>query len=324
METDEVDAVFKTHADSVMNLRSLSLSPVVQNLDRVRTEYRKEGNIMRTARMWARTLTNANGNSLQCNVENGGDNQRAQLLVPADKLNMSRTALIEYKESISPFSMREDNFLKRVTQAHQAEIYVPTAVAHHNLDLIKGMSPATTWTNAPASIGQPPQSTTLTSYRPSNTGTKQDKQHSATATQAFPDLLPSFQNKSDTQNRLENTQQSLTDTNTTSSLMTKSHATQQRFQDLENAICQQNNDTRLHQEEFVRMNTRFDEVESGVLMTMALCKDTSQNVLELRRETNDNLLSMRQEAATQAAQFRNTFANMTQQIIHSMANNTRE
>ncbi len=64
METDEVDAGFKTHADFVANLRSLSQSPVVQNLDKVRTEHRKEGNIMRTARMWAKTLTDADGYSL--------------------------------------------------------------------------------------------------------------------------------------------------------------------------------------------------------------------------------------------------------------------
>ncbi|KAI2511594.1 hypothetical protein MHU86_2848 [Fragilaria crotonensis] len=320
METEEVDAVFQTHADFVANLRSLSLSPVVQNLDRVRTEHRKEGNILRTARMWAKTLTDADGNSLQCDAENGGDNQRAQLLVPVDKVNMARAALIAYKESISPYSMREDNFLKRITQAHPAEIYVPTEAAHHNLDLIKGMSPATTWTNAPASIRKPPQSQNMNAYRPPNTSKQDNPQRSATVTQAFPDLSPRFQNKTDTQNRLDNTQHSITDTNTTSSLMTKSLATQQRFQDLENAIRQQNIDTRLHQAEFLRMNTRFDELEGRVLTTMAFCKDTSQNVLELRRETNDNLLSMRQEAATQAAEFRDAFANMTQ-IIHSMAIN---
>ncbi|KAI2505071.1 hypothetical protein MHU86_9347 [Fragilaria crotonensis] len=161
----------------------------------------------------------------------------------------------------------------------------------------------------------------MNAYRPPNTSKQDNSQRSATVTQAFPDLSPRFQNKTDTQNRLDNTQHSITDTNTTSSLMTKSLATQQQFQDLENAIRQQNIDTRLHQAEFLRMNTRFDELEGRVLTTMAFCKDTSQNVLELRRETNDNLLSMRQEAATQAAEFRDAFANMTQ-IIHSMAINT--
>lgn len=127
----------------------------------------------------------------------------------------------------------------------------------------------------------------------------------------------------DTQTRLDNsTQHSLTDTrSTTSSLMTKSLATQQRFQDLENAIRQQNSATRTHQAEFVSMNNRFDELEGRVLTTMDFCKDTSQNVLaELCKETNDNLLRMRQEAWTQAAEFREAFANMTQ-IFYSTTNN---
>jgi hypothetical protein len=39
--------------------------------------------------------------------------------------------------------MKENNFLKRVTQAHPAKIYILMAAAHHNLELIKGSSPAT-------------------------------------------------------------------------------------------------------------------------------------------------------------------------------------
>ena len=197
-----------------------------------------------------------------------------------DKVNMARAALIEYKESISPYSMREDNFMKRITQAHQVEIYVPTEAAHHNLDLIKGMSPATTWTNTPASIRKPPQTQKSNFYRPPNTGKHDTSQRPVTEKLTFPDLSPRFQTKTDTHNSSDNTQQSITDTNATSSLMTRSLATQQQFQDLENAIRQQNIDTRLHQAEFLRMNTRFDELEGRVLTTMAFCKDTSQNVLE--------------------------------------------
>ena len=181
---------------------------------------------MRTACACAKPLTDTEGNSLQCNAENGGDNQQSQLLVPADKLNMAWWLLQEYKESISPFSMRENNFLKRVTQAHPAKIYVPTAAAHHNLDLIKGLSPETTWKNAPASIRQPPQRQPHPIYQPPKTD-KQDKQKPPTTKRDYPDLPTRKHPKTDNQNRPDNTQQSLTDTNTTSSLMTKSLATQQ-------------------------------------------------------------------------------------------------
>ena len=51
---------------------------------------------MRTAWASAKTLTDVEGNSLQCDIENGGDNQRAQLLVTADKLNMAQQFSQDY------------------------------------------------------------------------------------------------------------------------------------------------------------------------------------------------------------------------------------
>jgi hypothetical protein len=113
MATDDVDALFQTHVDFVASIRCLSLSPLVQNNDRVRTEYRKEGNHLSTARIWAKMLVDEGGNSLQCDVENGGTNQRAQLLVPFKNLNKSQTALKEYKEAISPFNLRENSFTEK-------------------------------------------------------------------------------------------------------------------------------------------------------------------------------------------------------------------
>ena len=59
---------------------------------------------MRTARAWAKTLTDEEENSLQCNAENGGVDQRAQLPVPADKLNMAQQLLQECKKA-SPCSL---------------------------------------------------------------------------------------------------------------------------------------------------------------------------------------------------------------------------
>ena len=150
--------------------------------------------------------------------------------------------LQEYKESISSFSMREKHFLKRVTQANPTKIYVPTPAAHHNLDLIKGLSLATTWKNAPASIRQPPQKKTQSMNQPPKTYNL-DKQKLETAKQDLQNLSARLHCKSDIPNWPDNTQQSLTDASTTSSLMAKSHAMQQRFQELENTFCQLNTDT---------------------------------------------------------------------------------
>jgi hypothetical protein len=47
---------------------------------------------------------------------------------------------------------------------------------------------------------------------------------------------------------------------------------------------------------------------------MTFCKDTSQNVLELRKETNENILRLRQEASAQAEELRKMFLDMTRII----------
>ena len=62
--------------------------------------------------------------------------------------------------------MRENNFMKKVAQAHPAEIYILTAVTHHIQDFIKGLSPAMTWKNVRVSIRQPPQRQSQSIYHP--------------------------------------------------------------------------------------------------------------------------------------------------------------
>jgi hypothetical protein len=166
------------------------------NIDRVRTEYRTEGNILRTARLWAKTLLDEEGNSLRCDAENGLDNQRAHLLVPTENLNRARQALAIYKESISSFSLRENHFAERIAQAHPAEIYVPTAAANHNLDLIKGLIATTTWENAPPSIWQPPNNTSPTpNISTSKYGTPDQKtfRHCAKRVSRFDPPIPNQQ-----------------------------------------------------------------------------------------------------------------------------------
>ena len=86
MSNSEVDSIFQTHADFVKNTRFLPLSPVVQNVDRIRTEHKTTGTVERSTRSWAVTLKDAKGNSLNCDAENGGDNRRAQILVPMENI----------------------------------------------------------------------------------------------------------------------------------------------------------------------------------------------------------------------------------------------
>ena len=65
------------------------------------------------------------------------------------------------------------------------------------------------------------------------------------------------------------------------------------------------------------MNNWFDKLVGWVLTAMALCKDTSENILELCQETNNNPFCMQQEVAIKAADLETAFAEVIQ-IIQSM------
>ena len=120
---DEVDCLFKTHAEFTANIRTLPLAPLVQNIDRLRSEYNpNQTTIERSTRDWAESLVDEHGKSLKCDVENGGSNRAVQLLVPKDKMPMASSALRAYKKRISPFNQREIGFSDRVNSTH------PTAI----------------------------------------------------------------------------------------------------------------------------------------------------------------------------------------------------
>ena len=78
-------------------------------------------------------------------------------------------------------------------------------------------------------------------HQPTKTD-KHDKQKSETVKWDFLNLWTKLHHKTEIPNRPDNTQQSLTDTNTTSSLITK-YLAMQLFQEFENAIPQLNTDT---------------------------------------------------------------------------------
>ncbi len=114
--TNKVDAVFQAHSDFITSAWCLSLSPAIQTFWQSATWVYKEGNMMRTARMWAKTLIDNDGKQSEMWRERGQhnedckdvgrniDRQRWQqsemwLLVPANNLNIARRAIIDYKES---------------------------------------------------------------------------------------------------------------------------------------------------------------------------------------------------------------------------------
>jgi hypothetical protein len=83
MSTAEEGSTFHTHANCMADIQTISMAPTIQNVDLIRTENCGLTILDRSNRNWATSLIDYNGNHLQCNADNGGDNKRAQHLVPA-------------------------------------------------------------------------------------------------------------------------------------------------------------------------------------------------------------------------------------------------
>jgi hypothetical protein len=321
MTPAEVDDLFQTHEDFISNTRTLSLAPLVKNIDLNRTEYNQNNTkiLERTTREWTASLRDPDGSSWKCDVENGSDNREVKLIVPLENLDKARLALKQYKESIAPFNMRENTFSERINQAHPTEIYVPTIVATNNLSFVQKLSSSSIWANAPASI-KISTSTNAGNYTAPNFSTT-DYPPLRNIHRQLP--RPIDLTKADSQKTNQSSNKGLLntgispapnhseDTQTTHSMMTATMGTNQaRFVELENAIRSQMERIKQHQQEFLTVQTRFDELDNRTLKTMEFCQESSLQVMELRQDSSQNLIRIRQEMTNSTHEFRQNFAHM--------------
>ena len=317
MPPDEVDCLFKTHSDFVTNIRTLPLAPLVTNIDRLRTEHKsKNSTLERTTREWAASLTDDRGKSLQCDVENGGNNRAVLLLIPKENMPIAIRELRAYKERISPFNQRETDFSERVNLAHPEAIYVPTPTAQNNLTFLQSLSPTTIWSNAPASVRSP----TATASKPNSyQAPKFGLQFQKTNQYQPIDLTrKDSENKKSDSSKILNPGQSPVlpndDTETTATMSQTLGTNHTKFAEMEAHIRSQNQSIRAHQAEFRAVTQRFDTLEGRILTTLEFCKTSSDNVMELRQETTNHILGIRSESAANVAEFRSNFAQMQDMI----------
>ncbi len=146
--------------------RTISMAQTIQNVNIMRTETTGITTIDSNTCHWATSLTDTNGNSLQCDADNGGETKRLQILVPSEHMETVKQNFREYKESISLFTKREVDFTSTIQEASPPEaIYVPTAAVHSNSTLIQKRSSFTVWKQAPASVCSP-TGTPISGYTP--------------------------------------------------------------------------------------------------------------------------------------------------------------
>jgi Mg2+ and Co2+ transporter CorA len=139
MSDAEASSLFESHDSYVKALNWLPLFPLLSNLDRVRKEYNTDGTVTeRTTREWARSIKTLDGSAYaQCDVVNGGTDQRCYLLFPSKDKEAAQQELDAYRRRLYPFTQREAKFREDVG---------PPPVVHlskrviANLDFIKRLS----------------------------------------------------------------------------------------------------------------------------------------------------------------------------------------
>jgi hypothetical protein len=108
---------FMVHDNYMKSLRMIPMAPLIENVDKERTEHMDNGDaIIRSTREWATNLRlPSTGMYARCDVVNGGKDKAAILLVP--KHNYSETLLeyAKYKLRINPMAQREARFREHIT-----------------------------------------------------------------------------------------------------------------------------------------------------------------------------------------------------------------
>jgi hypothetical protein len=108
MTTTEAMTLFEKHDSYIKSLRYIQLSPTINNLDTIRTEFFPDGTKMeRTTRDWAASIVSAEGNeSAHVDVIDGGYDHKSFLLMAPQHEDTVRKAFEEYRRRVFPFSIR--------------------------------------------------------------------------------------------------------------------------------------------------------------------------------------------------------------------------
>lgn len=116
MSNEQVKQHFQFHEIWLRSLKAITISPQINHLDQVRTEYHDDGTILeRSTRAWAATLMEEDGKTpALCDVVNGTHDQKSFLVVPSHYLEQAQHHWRMYKSSLYPPSQREARFCDNI------------------------------------------------------------------------------------------------------------------------------------------------------------------------------------------------------------------
>ena len=111
LQSDQIRQYFETHANYLKSLRSITMSPLVTNLDTIRKEIFPNGEIIEwSTREWATNLKLPSGVSAKCDIVNGGKDRITRLLVPNQFFQVVLDEVAKYKLRLNPMERREARF----------------------------------------------------------------------------------------------------------------------------------------------------------------------------------------------------------------------
>jgi hypothetical protein len=73
---ESLEHLYDVHQKHVDSIQRLPMAPHVLNIDQNCFESTEQGEVFRTTRAWANSLTTTDGKPLQCDKENGGTDKR--------------------------------------------------------------------------------------------------------------------------------------------------------------------------------------------------------------------------------------------------------
>ena len=318
MTHEESHSMFACHADFVRQIQRIPLHPFVVNIDRYRAESDSGKYTERSTREWVTTLRAEDGRPLQCDVENGGTDRRAYLLVPTQHLSQAKIALEQYRSHLRQAGNQgnnhrytrpgEDAATLPESQPRPTEIYVPTASVLKNLQRMQNLTSAEIWQAAPDGVrNTPPSLPTRTGKQlyPNQSSTGVQKTHS---TDGY--LAHATRKHSHNSSMTDKTQQNFTqqeefpaisrrpslDTTvaTTQTPLSRTNTQQSTsFQELEAAFLR-------HQSEFNTITTTVTNMDARITRTMAACTTTAQQIVHIESRLDQMVIQLQQIVANTA------------------------
>ena len=144
LQSDQIRQYFDTHDKYLKSLRSITMSPLVTNLDTIRKELFPNGeSVERSTREWATQLKLPSGDSAMCDIVNGGKDRITRMLVPQHFYQTVLNEVASYKLRLNPMERREARFRDSIPGLPEV-IQIDTSV-RQSLDYLEKIATEEIW-----------------------------------------------------------------------------------------------------------------------------------------------------------------------------------